>query len=1283
METSPANPFRGLTPYGEKDRAWLFGRDKDVVLMQSRIFSGRTTLLFAGSGVGKTSFLNAKVMPELEEQFEIFYHNEWSGGVEPLEAVLTSIYKKIIERYPEQSATEQQRLAATPQTGDERPNALISALKISNAAASISGKSKPNGSLLILDQFEEVFQYHAYEDYFKTFLDSVCDLINNHKQQTHLIFSMREEFLGELSVFDSRIPDLFSNYYRLKYPDQQGAQDIISRTTQRAHVTADETRLVQLVKDLSKIEKVSASAAKLQADGEKGAVRFVERDIVAPPYLQIACRKLWERQFSSTNGAASAGIQFLSTYKPDDARAMLREFISEKLSSLNSEEQNLASRSFDFLVTKQGAKMAYELSQLADHMGVNEKKLEKTLQKLSAPETRILRESGSTGNHWFELYHDMYGTIVDEWKEDYHRRQRKKVKKTVAGILVAALLGVVLVSLYFFLSYRSQTTFIAKGQAHTLEQLAGNYEITEGRDEVLLKRLEILNLKGIDEETQNKNYAEIKRLISDDYPLLLMTYQERNANKTVRAMFSAGGQEVLTQDVDGTIRLWEAETGKKINIPVEWSEPPLQTQPSADGKTASDAPKLTQGTEKSSNASKEVLQSQKKTVSQNRLGAPEQTVAPRQKMLPTDAIIRAVVKHPIYQFLIAGTEKGLERKEGFKLYIWRADNGQLLGEPTPLSADFLTVNFKIVFSPDANFIAAQAQSKSPVIWKIADDKLFPNTEIKSDSYVTYVAFSPDSKYLLTTGDKSNLWDLSSSQSSWSIPDDQRITGASFSAAGGKLLTVSSSGNIKIWDLQTRTEIDTGIKNLFHSPGQIVPHFAEDNGTVISQDREDSLVFWDAQTGIQREEMFRVHGAAIRYDVHPQAHRVLSLSDGVARLWKLTPRKPDGKLIRLNNDITDESLSPDGTKLITVNFMQDPQPYDIKAEQSIGAPQRGKILNSDFSYQLSTNESEHNNVHIWDTSTQQELARFIYRPLNVVLGFDVSPDRQFLYVKFSDSNYTSTNYFMALKINEDKSCVLLSNPIPYDASGDASGKNAQLVFSPDSKYIGVLLKYQGASTLTVFDLPSMNRISIVAGLLPSNEDSYHYPVFSNDGKLVAEVAGNQVALWELPIGRLLHTLTYSSTITAFKFTPDNKNFVTGNEDGTVIFWDVGTAAQTVQANHGNAVRQIEFNPAGDYLIVATDSWVHLSSLSNIYNHLASRMIESRWINPFRLINTSGSTKIRFLLGISHNLLKIQDIDFNAHEEIEEFEGDPQTLLKDWRRRLNRNSEADSGTTGGGF
>ena len=187
---SQSNPFKGLWPYGPEDKGTLFGRDRDLVLVQDRIFSGRTTLLFAGSGVGKTSFIRAKIMPELDPDYLCIYANLWTGA-KPVDVIRSGL-------------------------ADRFGRDQTQGLRLKNCFA----LGRPNRCIVILDQLEELFQYHAWEDYFDEFISQICEVINANDLQVRVVFSMREEFLGELSVFDNRIPDLFNNSSPLEVPGQ-------------------------------------------------------------------------------------------------------------------------------------------------------------------------------------------------------------------------------------------------------------------------------------------------------------------------------------------------------------------------------------------------------------------------------------------------------------------------------------------------------------------------------------------------------------------------------------------------------------------------------------------------------------------------------------------------------------------------------------------------------------------------------------------------------------------------------------------------------------------------------------------------------------------------------------------------------------------------------------------------------------------------------------------------------------------------------------------------------
>lgn len=391
MNTAQNNPFKGLEPLGPGDM--LFGRDGDLTLVTDRIFRSKTTLLFAGSGVGKTSFFRAKFIPDINarygEEVQVRYYNEWARE-DPLAGL-----KDALGAEPGESL--QKFFERTAQT-------------------------QASSWILVLDQFEELFTHHVYRPHFGAFRDELCDAINRTDPSVRFTLSMREEFLGELSVFDSRIPDVFGNYYRLKNPDRQQAEQIIRLTANTANAVVNDAGLTALIEDLSKVE---AGTGRSRDAGE------IQRDYVVPPHLQLVCRGLWELQ--SVNESENGGFEFLRGYtaqeragRQNPARQILQKFCTDQMDALTRDQQVLAAQAFDFLVTSQGAKMSYELKSLARHMNTEENVLATILERLSNPKTRILRESQWQDERWFELYHDMYAPIMYEWKQRLDEQQKKE-----------------------------------------------------------------------------------------------------------------------------------------------------------------------------------------------------------------------------------------------------------------------------------------------------------------------------------------------------------------------------------------------------------------------------------------------------------------------------------------------------------------------------------------------------------------------------------------------------------------------------------------------------------------------------------------------------------------------------------------------------------------------------------------------------------------------------------------------------------------------------------------
>ena len=81
-------PYIGPLPFLRRHRDLFFGRENEVSELLSLVISHRVLLLYAQSGAGKTSLLNAGLVPVLEEEgFEVLPLARVAGlipeGIEP------------------------------------------------------------------------------------------------------------------------------------------------------------------------------------------------------------------------------------------------------------------------------------------------------------------------------------------------------------------------------------------------------------------------------------------------------------------------------------------------------------------------------------------------------------------------------------------------------------------------------------------------------------------------------------------------------------------------------------------------------------------------------------------------------------------------------------------------------------------------------------------------------------------------------------------------------------------------------------------------------------------------------------------------------------------------------------------------------------------------------------------------------------------------------------------------------------------------------------------------
>ncbi len=240
-------PYKSFLSYDTEDKDIFFGREDDIKILSSMISTSRLTLLYAQSGVGKTSLLKAGIIPELEE-----------GGYTP---ILVRFEKDPIKSL---YATLESHLKHKIDASKDK-----SIIEVIEKIQEFWNKRV----ILIFDQFEELFTIDYLRKKRNSFVEQISQYINSDKPFIRLVFSIREDFLAELDVFRLSSVNPFQNRYRLLPLTKENAKKAI--------------------------ENPIGSAIGLNYRYESKCLDSILNEItnwegyVEPSQLQIVCDRLW------------------------------------------------------------------------------------------------------------------------------------------------------------------------------------------------------------------------------------------------------------------------------------------------------------------------------------------------------------------------------------------------------------------------------------------------------------------------------------------------------------------------------------------------------------------------------------------------------------------------------------------------------------------------------------------------------------------------------------------------------------------------------------------------------------------------------------------------------------------------------------------------------------------------------------------------------------------------------------------------------------------------------
>jgi formylglycine-generating enzyme required for sulfatase activity/energy-coupling factor transporter ATP-binding protein EcfA2 len=223
--------YPGVRPFEAADRTLFFGRDRDIADLFEMIRAERLVVLFGKSGYGKSSLLNAGVLPRLKglmTPLEVRLGEYIAGqSLTPVETIRRKT------PVPHKLKSDAAYLADLPST-------LWTHFKQLDAG-------EKGSYLLVFDQFEEFFSYPA--DQQRAFRDQLADLLNGElpedlreaaraldRDQRRLLsapmdirvlFSIRSDRMHELDRLKDRLPAILHKRYELKALSRDQAREAI------------------------------------------------------------------------------------------------------------------------------------------------------------------------------------------------------------------------------------------------------------------------------------------------------------------------------------------------------------------------------------------------------------------------------------------------------------------------------------------------------------------------------------------------------------------------------------------------------------------------------------------------------------------------------------------------------------------------------------------------------------------------------------------------------------------------------------------------------------------------------------------------------------------------------------------------------------------------------------------------------------------------------------------------------------------------------------------------
>ena len=223
-----ACPYRGLSAFSEDDAKYFFGRSAEIRTALAQLESWPLLAVIGPSGVGKSSFIHAGLVPAVRSAGGNWQVRVLRPGRVPLQRLATV-------------------LDETLETGEAVTDVMVRLLDepgLFGAALRGAAWRRNQRVLVVVDQLEELFTLCDDEQVRSVFLAALLAAADDPTSPVRVVLSMRADFLDRLASHKHFLGELSRGLFFLTAPDRDNLREALVRPAELAGYSFEDPWIV-------------------------------------------------------------------------------------------------------------------------------------------------------------------------------------------------------------------------------------------------------------------------------------------------------------------------------------------------------------------------------------------------------------------------------------------------------------------------------------------------------------------------------------------------------------------------------------------------------------------------------------------------------------------------------------------------------------------------------------------------------------------------------------------------------------------------------------------------------------------------------------------------------------------------------------------------------------------------------------------------------------------------------------------------------------------------------